>query len=304
MNLRNYLEISSEVRQAIRAGRPVVALETTTPAHILGSGRAQAFVPRLEAAVRGEHAVPAWTAVLNGVLCVGLDGAQLARLCPPERPDKISRRDVPVAAALRLSGATTASAAMILASLAGIHLFASCGIGGVFGSEAGAHASADLLELRQTPVAVVCSGVKGAADARPALEYLETMGAPVVGLRTDEFPGFFTASSGCRLDYTARSEAEAARIAKVKWDLGLKGGVLIANRPSPENLLSEDEARAAAEQAMRDARCAGVRGKALTPFLLRRAGELTDGRALDAVAALTVENARAAARIAAEYVKL
>ena len=304
MNLREYLDISSEVRDAIRFGRPVVALETTALAHGLSKPRAQELAARVESAVRAEHAVPAWTAVVEGVLRVGLTRSTLDRLFPVESAVKLSRRDLPIAAATGMTGATTASCAMILASLAGIRVFSAGGIGGAHQTAGGPDVSADLQELRQTPVAVVCSGIKMMLDAEATLEYLETMGVPVVGLRTAEFPGFVCRSSGLPADYGAEDEQTAARIAKAKWDLGLKGGVLIANPVPTEAALDAGETLAAARRAVEDAQARGIRGNALTPFVLDRLSVLTNGRSLHACEALTVDNARAAARIASAYAKL
>ena len=225
MNLREYLDVSPEVGEAIRLGRAVVSLETTSLVHTPdGAREARA----LEQAVRAEHAVPAWTAVLDGVLHVGLSAQQLERLCRARELRKISRRDLPIAAAMRLSGATTAAAAMVLSSLAGIHVFSAGGIGAARPGAAAADVSADLQEIRQTPVAVVCSGVKLPGDTGPTLEYLETMGVPVLGLRTAEFPAFLCGGSGFGVDCRVETEADAARVAQVKWNLGLKGGVVIA----------------------------------------------------------------------------
>ena len=298
------LDISPDVRDAIRAGHAVVALSTTALAHSIPAGRRAAFAAEVQNAVRGEGAVPAWTAVLDGVLHVGLSARQLERVCRGDL-DKFARRDLPVAAALHLTGATSASAAMVLASLAGLRFFAAGGVGGVRGRGDGcADVSADLQELHQTPVAVVCSGVKLACDAAATLEYLETAGVPVVGLRTHEFPAYLCRESGLALEYCAEREEDAARIAKASWDLGLNGGLLFANPAPARTALGASEAGAILTDALSEAGRQGIRGKRLTPFLLAQAALRTDGRALGAVQALLVENARCAARIASVYAGL
>lgn len=299
MNLKDMLDVSPEVRDAVRFGHAVVALSTTALAHSIPAPHRAAFASDTEAAVRGGGAVPAWTAVLDGVLHVGLSPAQLGRICR-EPMAKITRRDLPAAAALHQTGATSASAALVLASLAGIRFFAAGGIGGVRGADV----SSDLRELCRTPVAVVCSGVKLAKNASATLEYLETEGIPVVGMGTREFPAYLCRTSGLALDCSVEREADAARIAKACWDLGFGGGVLLAN-PAPEHAcLEPDEADRVLGEALGQAQTQNVCGKRLTPFLLAQAAQLTDGRALDAAQALLLNNARCAARIAHEYARL
>lgn len=303
MKVRDCLQISPEVVEALRQRRAVVSLGTTMLAHVFGA-RAAGFARQAEQAVREAGAVPAWTAVWDGVLCVGLSATQRDGLCGAQSVRKLSRRDLPIAAAMRLTGATTASAAMVLSSLAGIHVLATGGVGGVHRCGGGADVSADLQELRQTPVAAVCSGTKQVPDIGPTLEYLETIGVPVLGLRTDEFPAFFCRGSGFSVDYNVQSEADAARIARAKWDLGLRGGVLVANLVPADDALDLGEITAAYRRALDEAQAQGVRGGALTPFLLERVAQLTQGRALDSYIALALNNARAAGRIAAEYARL
>jgi pseudouridine-5'-phosphate glycosidase len=309
-----YLDLSPEVAEALGRGAPVVALESTIISHGMPYPRNVETALRVEAGVREAGAVPATIAILGGRLKAGLGAAQIEALGRPRAPEgassadgvaKVSRRDLPRVVASGADGATTVAATMIVAAMAGIRVFATGGIGGVHrGAERSWDVSADLEELGRTEVAVVCAGAKSILDLPKTLEYLETKGVPVIGFGTDEFPAFFTSRSGLRLVERADSPAQIARRLKAKWDLGLGGGVVIAN-PLPEEL-SMDAVRigAAIESALEAAEGKGVRGRDLTPFLLAKVKELTGGESLEANIALVLSNASLAARVAIEYSRL
>jgi pseudouridine-5'-phosphate glycosidase len=301
-----YLDLSPEVEAAVAEGRPVVALESTIISHGMPFPRNVETALRVEAAVREAGSVPATVAVLGGRLKAGLSQAEISRLGASGRDvAKASRRDLPRLVADRADGATTVAATMIIASLAGIRVFATGGIGGVHrGAERSWDVSADLEELARTEVAVVCAGAKSILDLGLTLEYLETKGVPVIGWRTDEFPAFYTSESGLRLEERADDAATIARRAKAKWELGLGGGIVVAN-PVPKEFSMERQAIGAAiEAALAEAAAAGVKGKDVTPFLLAKVKELTGGESLEANIALVLNNARLAAAIALEYSRL
>ena len=226
-------------------------------------------------------------------------------MCRAEGVIKASRRDLPIVVANKLTAATTVATTMILANMAGVHVFATGGIGGVHrGGEDSMDISADLQELAHTPVAVVCAGAKMILDIGRTLEYLETMGVPVLGLGTDDFPAFYCRKSGFGVDFNAKTPEDVAAIAKVKWDMGLEGGMLIGN-PVPEAYAMDfDEMSAVIDKAMAQAEEAGVKGKNITPFLLAHIVELTGGDSLKTNIQLAYNNARAAAKIAVALAKL
>ena len=292
MNLKEYLSITPEISAAIRDGKPVVALESTILSHGMPYPDNLAFAAEVERIVRAEGAVPATMAIIDGVLKVGLTQDELELMCKGEGVAKVSRRDLPIMVAEKRTGATTVASTMILASLAGIRVFATGGI------------SADLQELRQTSVAVVCAGAKMILDIGLTLEYLETMGVPVLGLRTDDFPAFYCRRSGFGVDHNAKDEAEIARIAKTKWDLGLAGGILIGNPVPEEYAMDFDEMTAVIEKAIAGANAEGVRGKNITPYLLAHIVEYTGGQSLKTNIQLAYNNARAAGKIAVAYARL
>ncbi len=303
--LVEYLSITPEISAAIRDGKPVVALESTILSHGMPYPDNLAFAAEVERIVRAEGAVPATMAIIDGVLKVGLTQDELELMCKGEGVAKVSRRDLPIMVAEKRTGATTVASTMILASLAGIRVFATGGIGGVHrGAEKTMDISADLQELRQTSVAVVCAGAKMILDIGLTLEYLETMGVPVLGLRTDDFPAFYCRRSGFGVDYNAKDEAEIARIAKTKWDLGLAGGILIGNPVPEEYAMDFDEMTAVIEKAIAGANAEGVRGKNITPYLLAHIVEYTGGQSLKTNIQLAYNNARAAGKIAVAYAKL
>ena len=304
MDMNKYLDIQPEIREALGAGRPVVALESTILSHGMPWPENLGFAAEVEEAVRAEGAVPATMALMGGRIKVGLGKEDLEVMCRAEDVGKVSRRDVPVYIATGKNGATTVATTMLIAEMAGIRVFATGGIGGVHrGGEVTMDISADLQELAHTSVAVVCAGAKQILDIGRTLEYLETMGVPVLGMGTDEFPAFYCRRSGHKLDYALRDEAEAAAVLRAKWELGLNGGVLIAN-PIPEEYgMDFDEMEGVIRTALEAAEAAGVHGKEITPFLLAKVKDLTGGESLKSNIQLALNNARCAARIAVAYAR-
>lgn len=305
MNLKNYLDIAPEIKSAVEAGKPVVALESTILSHGMPYPENLTFAAEVERIIRAEGAIPATMAIIDGRMKVGLSAGELELMCRGENVAKVSRRDLPILLATGGTGATTVASTMILASLAGIPVFATGGIGGVHrGAETTMDISADLQELAHTPVAVVCAGAKMILDIGLTLEYLETMGVPVLGYNTDQFPAFYCRKSGFGVDYTAKSAAEIAKIARTKWDLGLAGGMLIGNPVPEEYALDFDEMSAVIDKALAAAQQDGVRGKNITPYLLAHIVEYTGGKSLATNIQLAYNNARLAARVAVELAKL
>lgn len=297
--VKDYIQLSEEVQQAQASGQPLVALETTIISHGMPYPQNVATARELEHIIRAQGAVPATIALIDGNICVGLSDAQLERLGSEPDVAKVSRRDFASILAARRTGATTVAATMIAAALAGIRVFATGGIGGVHrGGEHSMDISADLTELARTSVAVVCAGCKSILDIGRTLEYLETQGVPIVGYGSHEFPSFFSRSSGYGVDMRYDSAAEIAAMLRVKWVLGLAGGVIIAN-PVPEaDALPFEEMEKVITLALALAEQNGVRGKDVTPFLLKSIVDLTDGRSLKTNIALVRNNARLAAQIA------
>ena len=305
MDLEKYLEIKPEVKEALDAGKPVVALESTILSHGMPYPQNLSFAAQVEAVIREEGAVPATIALIGGKIKVGLDEKDLETMCRAENVGKVSRRDFAIYLAEKKTGATTVASTMMCAAMAGIKIFATGGIGGVHrGGEVTMDISADLKELGHTPVAVVCAGAKQILDIGRTLEYLETMGVPVIGNGTDEFPAFYCRNSGYKLDYAAKDEACIARIIRTSRELGLKGGMLIGNPCLAEYAQDFKEMEKIIDQALADAEKAGVRGKQITPFLLARIVELTGGESLATNIQLALNNARCAAKIATELAAL
>lgn len=299
--MKEYLNVGPEVEAALREGLPVVALESTVIAHGLPRPHNVRAALDLERMVREEGAVPATVAVLEGRLCVGLAEEQIRRLGEEPGFLKVSRRDLGYALARKRDGATTVSATMIAARLAGIEVFATGGIGGVHrGVEESLDVSADLRELSRTPVVVVSAGAKAILDLPRTMELLETEGVPVVGYGTDELPAFYSRSSGLKAGLRADSPAEVARIWRAHRALGLEQGLLVANPIPPEDEIPADEMERMIRRAMADLGEKGIRGKEVTPFLLSRVLELSGGRSLASNVSLLANNARLAARIARE----
>ena len=261
MNLQKYLTITPEIKEALEAGKPVVALESTILSHGMPYPQNVEFAHKVEEIVRGEGAIPATTAIIGGQLKVGLTAEELEIMCKGEGVGKVSRRDVAVYLATGKLGATTVATTMMIAAMAGIKIFATGGIGGVHrGAQETMDISADLQELANTPVGVVCAGAKSLLDIGLTLEYLETMGVPVLGLDTNDFPAFYCRKSGYKVDFNAESPELMANILKTKWDLGLKGGAVIANPIPVEYELDYDEMEAVITKALEMAKEQGIRG--------------------------------------------
>ena len=303
--LKEYMDITPEIRDAVAEGRPVVALESTILSHGMPYPQNLSFAGEIERIIRAEGAVPATMAVIDGRLKAGLTEAELLRMCEAKDVRKVSRRDLPIVVAERLTGATTVATTMILSAMAGVRVFATGGIGGVHrGGERTMDISADLQELAHTPVAVVCAGAKMILDIGRTLEYLETMGVPVLGMDTDDFPAFYCRRSGFGVDYNAHTPADVAAIARAKWRLGLGGGLLIGNPVPEEYAMDFDEMSTVIDQVLREAEDAGVHGKDITPFMLAHIVEKTGGESLATNMQLAYNNARCAARIAVELSRL
>jgi pseudouridine-5'-phosphate glycosidase len=294
------IRCSPEVSAALAAGQPVVALETTLIAHGLPWPANLETASAAEAAVRQAGAIPATIGVWHGEPVVGLDPGQLRYFARASEVRKASQRDLAAAIVEKACAATTVAATMALARAADIRVFATGGIGGVHPLDSGGplDVSADLFELARTPVGVVCAGAKSILDLRATLEVLESLSVPVLGFRSTTFPAFYLADSGIALSATVSNVAQAARFLEVHWALG-GGGVVIAQPLPAEAALKPRELAVALGAAQEDARNQGVRGPALTPFLLRQLAERTGGATLRANQALIVANARLAAEIAA-----
>ena len=305
MRMHKYLSITPEIEEALKNGTPVVALESTILSHGMPYPENVEFAHKVEEVIRAEGAIPATMAVMNGKLKVGLNSEELVIMCKAENVGKMSRRDIPVYLATGKTGATTVATTMLIASLAGIRVFATGGIGGVHrGGENSMDISADLQEFANTPVAVVTAGAKQILDIGRTLEYLETFGVPVLGFRTDEFPAFYCRTSGYKLDYCCQDEEEVAKIMNTKWDLGLKGGLVIGNPIPEEYALDFNEMEAVINKAIKLADEKGIRGKNITPFLLATIKDMTNGVAFASNVQLALNNAKVAARIAVQYQKL
>lgn len=291
------LHLSPEVREALANHQPVVALESTLITHGLPRPVNLEVARQLEAVVRDNGAVPATIAILNGEIYAGLEAHELELLANTDNVRKVSRRDLPIVVAQRGHGATTVAATMWVAAQAGIQVFATGGIGGVHRGQP-FDVSADLLELAQTPVTVVCAGAKAILDLPLTLEYLETHGVPVLGYGTDTFPAFYSRSSGLPVDVRVDSATEVAQIIRSKAALGLAGGVLIG-LPVPDELaIPNEQIEPIILRALDMAEKQGIRGKAITPFLLQHVADLSEGESMKTNIALLKNNARVAAHIA------
>jgi len=303
--LEKYLDIKSEVKEALINGEPIVALESTIISHGMPYPKNVETALNVENIVRQNGGVPATIGILGGRLKVGLTEEEIKYMGKAENVIKASRRDIPFIVSKKLDGATTVASTMIIAAMAGIKIFATGGIGGVHrGAQETFDISADLEELAHTNVAVVCAGAKSILDIGLTLEYLETNGVPIVGYGTDEFPAFYTRKSGYKVDYRVDSAEELAAALKTKWDLGLHGGVVVAN-PIPEKYeMNYDVITKAINDAVNEAESKSIRGKETTPFLLSRVKELTGGDSLESNIALVYNNAKVAAQLAVELVKL
>ncbi len=295
------LSLSAPVAEALAQGAPVVALESTIITHGMPWPQNLDMARRVEDTVREEGAVPATVAVLDGKLCVGLDDAQLEALAQARGVAKLSRADLAICMSQGGTGATTVAATMIAAARAGISTFATGGIGGVHkGAELSFDVSADLQELAQTAVTVVCAGAKAILDLPKTLEVLETLGVPVIAYGQDQLPAFWSREAGLRAPLRMDTPGEIARAAAMRAALGLPGGQLVTN-PIPESAeIPRDTLAPIIARANEDAQAHGIRGKQLTPYLLQRIFELTEGRSLASNIELVLNNARLGARIARE----
>ena len=304
--MNKYLSISPEVQQALDEHKPIVALESTIISHGMPYPQNVETAMRVEQTIRDHGAVPATIAIIGGKLKAGCTAEEIEYLgSKGQAITKASRRDLPVLIARDADGATTVTTTMIIAAMAGIKVFATGGIGGVHrGAETTMDISADLEELAQTPVMVICAGAKSILDLGLTLEYLETKGVPVIGYGTEELPAFYTRKSGFKVDYRIDSPLELAAAFKAKLDMGLCGGMLVTN-PIPEEFsMPADVINQAIDQAIAEANRLGIHGKETTPFLLAKVKDLTGGDSLAANIQLVLNNARLAALTAAAFTQL
>lgn len=305
MEVNRYLDIAPEVKEALDNGRAVVALESTIISHGMPYPQNTETARMVEDVIRKEGAVPATIAIIGGRLKAGLTPDEIEYIGKKGTAvTKASRRDLAYLVAKGMDGATTVTTTMMIAHMAGISFFATGGIGGVHrGAETSMDISADLRELASTPVCVICAGAKAILDLQLTLEYLETHGVPVVGFGTDELPAFYSRHSGLPVDFRVDSEEEIAEMVRVRRVLGLSGGMLIAN-PIPEQYAMDGgPIDQAIEDALKEAKDKGIRGKETTPFLLEKVRELTGGESLSANIQLVCNNARVAARCAIASMK-
>ncbi|WP_139491265.1 pseudouridine-5'-phosphate glycosidase [Brevibacillus dissolubilis] len=299
------IQIKADIQEALAQGKAVIALESTIISHGMPYPKNVETALEVEQIIRDAGAVPATIAIMDGVIKIGLSHDEIEQLAQASDVLKASRRDLPYIMAQKKTGATTVAGTMICAAMAGIRVFVTGGIGGVHrGAEKTMDISADLTELAKTNVAVVCAGAKSILDLGLTLEYLETQGVPVLGYQTDRFPAFYTRDSGFAVNYQVNSAEEMAEILHSKAQLGLEGGTVIANPIPEEHALPADEIEAAIQQALKEADENGIAGKAVTPFLLSKLGEITAGKSLASNIELVKNNARVGAAIAIELAKL
>ena len=299
---KKYLDVRNDIKEAIEADKPVVALESTILSHGMPYPENLEFARNVEKIIKEEGAVPATIAIIGGKIKVGLSDEELEIMCKAENVGKVSRRDLPIYISTGKTGATTVTTTMIGAAMAGIKFFATGGLGGVHReAQQTFDISADLQELAHTSVAVICAGAKAILDLNLTMEYLETFGVPVLGLRTDYLPAFYSKSSGLKLDYNCKDEKEVAAIVKAKWEMGLDGGVVIGNPIPDEYAMPNEEINVYIEKALQMCKEKGIKGKDTTPFLLATVKDLTGGDSLKANLELAYNNARASAKIAKAY---
>ena len=305
MNCISYLDINPEVAEALAAGKPVVALESTIISHGMPYPQNVETALNVERIIRENGAVPATVAIIGGRLKAGLTAEEIEYFGKKGQAiAKASRRDLAALCARGEDGATTVTTTMMIAHMAGIRIFATGGIGGVHrGAETTMDISADLEELAQTPVMVVCAGAKSILDLGLTLEYLETKGVPVIGYGTEELPAFYTRSSGFRVDYRVDTPAQLAALFRAQQALGLKGGILVTNPIPEEYAMPPEVINAAIDRAIAECGEKGIHGKQTTPFLLARVAELTGGDSLASNIRLVYNNAKLAALTAVEYCK-
>jgi len=298
--MEKYLDMNPEVRTAMEAGQPVVALESTIIAHGMPYPKNVETALAVNEMIRNNGAVPATIGIINGRMKVGLTAEEIEYLAKAKNVLKVSRRDLPYVLANKLDGATTVAATMIIAHMAGIRVFVTGGIGGVHrGAGESFDISADLEELKMTDVAVVCAGVKSILDIGATLEYLETAGVPVITVGSDDFPAFYSRKSGFKSDCRIDSPKEIAELISLKYSLGLKGGVLIGC-PIPETAeIPFDKMERVIEEALQKCKSMNITGKRITPFILNEVKTLTSGNSLEANIKLVLNNAEIGAKIAA-----
>ncbi|MEH6904261.1 pseudouridine-5'-phosphate glycosidase [Neobacillus drentensis] len=297
--MKQYITLSEEVRIAKEQGKPIVALESTIISHGMPYPQNVQTAREVEQIIRDNGAVPATIAIIDGKIKVGLSDDELEMFGKSSGVAKVSRRDIAYLIATKQLGATTVAATMICAELADIHIFVTGGIGGAHrGAETTMDISADLEELGQTNVAVICAGAKSILDLGLTMEYLETKGVPVIGYQTDVLPAFFTRTSEFPLNLRADDVDSIASTLKVQWDLGLKGGAVIANPIPEEHAMDEQFINGIIETALKEADERKIAGKDVTPFMLGKVKELTGGKSLEANIALVKNNAVVGAKIA------
>jgi pseudouridylate synthase len=292
-----YFSILAEVAQGLNEAKPIVALESTVITHGLPFPENGNLAKNLEAEIREKGCIPATIAILDGIICVGLDVQQLERLTQAEGMVKISVRDIATAVTKHQSGGTTVAGTLAIAQKVGIKVFATGGIGGVH-RQAPFDVSADLRGLARAQMVVVCAGAKAILDIPATLEVLETYGVPVIGYQTDEFPAFYSTSSGMRVNARVESAEEVAILAQTHWDLGQTGSILVAVPPPQEVAVDLNIIESALQKALEESQKKNIRGQLVTPFLLSRVSELTGGLSLRANLGLLRNNARVAAEIA------
>lgn len=303
--MKKHLRISNEVREAVKEGKPVVALESTIISHGMPYPENITTAVEIEKIIRDYGVVPATIGIIDGVIVVGLNKEEIEFLGREKNIQKASRRDLPVIVSKKMHAATTVAATMICADLAGIRVFATGGIGGVHrGAEKTFDVSADLTELAKTNVAVVCAGAKSILDIPLTLEKLETLGVPVLGYKTKRFPAFYTRDSGLDCDYEMGSTLEIAAAISSKWNMGLQGGVIVAN-PIPEGYeMDKKYIDGIIEDALNKADELNIKGKNITPYLLDKIKEMTESKSLDANIQLVFNNAAVGAQIALDYSRI
>lgn len=295
------LEFSQEVTEALKNNKPIVALESTIIAHGMPYPKNLETALEIEEIVRQNGAIPATIAILEGNFNIGLNPTQIKHLAQSSGVIKVSRRDIPFAVSQKKTGATTVASTMILAEKAGIKIFATGGIGGVHReSDISMDISADLIELARTDVAVICAGVKSILDIPKTLEFLETYGIPVITVNSDEFPAFYTRESGIKTPQRLNIPFDIAQLLNAKWKHNLTGGVLIANPIEKEFSMDKNAIDAAIEKALKAAKKRNITGKEITPFLLKKITEITDGNSLNSNISLVKNNAKLAAKIAVQ----
>ncbi|MDK2945643.1 pseudouridine-5'-phosphate glycosidase [Halanaerobium sp.] len=298
----DFLDIKPEVKEAIDEGKPIISLESTIISHGMPYPQNVETAKMLENLAREKNVVPATIAVIGGKIKIGLNEDDLEFIAKTKNIVKASRRDISYVISQKLNAATTVSATMIFSAMAGIKIFATGGIGGVHrGAEKNFDISADLQELSRTNVAVVCAGAKAILDLKLTMEYLETMGVPVIGYRTDQLPAFYSKDSGLKVPFRLDSVADIAGLMKTKWDLGLSGGVLITN-PIPEEFsMDSSYINKSIDKALIKAKELNIEGKQLTPFLLEEIKNITEGKSLDSNIELVKNNVLLACEISKQY---